>query len=254
MPYVQNNNIAVRYETAGNTAGQPLVLIFGISMCCEDWFELGYVERLSEDFGIICIEPRGHGKSSCPVDPSSYALSAMTTDVEAIITALRLKRPLIWGYSLGAKIALATAGRDPAAYAGLILGGLELHSKVDLTNDVVADTLAQGPRAWLSLWTQMFSVPHGMASRLAAANTQALRALRTAEAQWWTLESVAERFIAPVLLYAGERCFFRDATVAAAERFQTARYLERPGRDHFDLMPDSAWIVDEVIRQFAPGR
>lgn len=101
MPYVQNNNVNVRYEAIGDLAAPPLVLIFGFSMCCEDWFELGYVEKLSRDFRVVCVDPRGHGGSSHPDDPTSYSLSALASDVEAVIAVLHLEQPLIWGYSLG---------------------------------------------------------------------------------------------------------------------------------------------------------
>lgn len=178
MPTAINNDVAVRYEVAGDVTKPSLVLIFGLSMTCEDWVDLGYVDRLRETFHVVCVEPRGHGCSTHPVDPSRYSLTSMATDVEAVIAALNLRHPILWGYSLGAKIALATVARNPDRYSGLILGGFELHSPVDQADDVVADRLAEGPHAWLSLWQQMFDVPESLAGRLAAVDTQALSALR----------------------------------------------------------------------------
>lgn len=156
------------------------------------------------------------------------------------------------GLPLGAKIALAMAGRRPAAYKGLILGGLELHGQVDLHDDLVATTLLQGPQAWRALWAQMFDVPAGLSKRLAEVDTRALHSLRVAEAQWPTLQGDTEAFDAPALLYAGAQCFFRDSTAAATGHFRSARFLERPGRNHFALMLDATWIVEEVVRHFGP--
>lgn len=119
---------------------------------------------------------------------------------------------------------------------------------------MVAETFSSGAQAWLAVWMQMFDVPDGMATRLARVNTNALHALRTAEAEWPPLGAASELFTAPVLLYAGEKCFFRNATAAAVAHFPSARYLERPGRNHFDLMPDSAWITGEVVQQFGSSR
>lgn len=144
MPYINNKEIAVHYELAGDHSKPALVLLFGFGMSCEDWLELGYVHALAPFFQIVCIDPRGHGASTLPSDAKDYALEKMASDVEVVIAELDLKSPILWGYSLGAKIALAVAGRDPAAYSALVLGGLELHSVVDLTNDRVTETLKSG--------------------------------------------------------------------------------------------------------------
>lgn len=251
MPYIRNKDIAVRYELAGDETKPVLVLIFGISMSCEDWFELGYVAELASSFRIVCIDPRGHGASTRPIHSDDYALDEMASDIEAVIDGLDLKNPILWGYSLGAKIALAVAGRNPSAYRGLILGGFELHSVVDLNNDLVVETFAQGPEAWLSLWRQMFDVPRGMAERLASCDTKALHALRWAEATWPSLTQTPDKIEVPVLLYAGEHCFFREATARMAGQFRDVRYIEHPDRNHFDLMTEPSWVTREVIESFA---
>lgn len=250
MPYINNNNIAVRYELAGDETNPPLVLIFGISMSCQDWFELGYVSELASSFRIVCVDPRGHGASTRPIEFDDYALEEMASDIEAVIDGLGLKNPILWGYSLGAKIALAVADRSPSAYRGLILGGFEPHSVVDLDNDLVAATFAQGPEAWLSLWRQMFDVPRGMAERLAKCDTKALHALRLAEATWPSLAQTPDNIEIPVLLYAGEHCFFQRTTAGMVGQFRDVRYIEHPGRNHFDLMTESSWISREVINSF----
>jgi pimeloyl-ACP methyl ester carboxylesterase len=250
MPHINNNNIAVRYEVAGDETKPVLVLIFGISMSCEDWFELGYIAELASSFRIVCVDPRGHGDSTRPLNSGDYALEKMASDIEAVIDGLELQNPILWGYSLGAKIALAAAGKNPSGYRGLILGGFELHSVVDVDDDLVAETFAQGPQAWLSLWRQMFDVPRGMAERLAVSDTKALHALRRAEARWPSLAGTPDKIEVPVLLYAGEHCFFRDATARMANQFPDVRYIEHPGRNHFDLMTESSWITREAINNF----
>jgi hypothetical protein len=54
----------------------------------------------------------------------------------------------------------------------------------------------------------------------------------------------------PVLLYAGEHSFFREATADMTKHFRAGRYIEYPGRNHFDLMMESSWISREVIDSF----
>ena len=63
MPYVKNDDVLVRYETFGDETNLPLVLIFGISMTCEDWLELGYISGLAKDISCrMCRTSRARAK------------------------------------------------------------------------------------------------------------------------------------------------------------------------------------------------
>lgn len=67
---------------------------------------------------------------------------------------------------------------------------------------------------------------------------------------WPTLAHVPGKLDVPVILYAGELCFFRDATKQMKSLFQNSLYCERPGRNHFELMMESDWISRNVIAFF----
>lgn len=251
MPHARNDLVFVSFDDYGSPEKPALVLIFGFGMSMLDWFDFGYVERLRDHFRVVTVEPRGHGASTAPTDPSAYALSAMSSDIRAVLNHLHLDRAVLWGYSLGAKMALAFAGSDPERVAGLVLGGFEPHSEVDLSGDLVADRLSEGGEAWRALWQQMVDLPTATGERLIRSNTRGLLALRQAEADWPGLAAVPAKLSVPCLLYAGENCFFRAATSALKSLFSDGRYFERQGRNHFDLMLDPAWICDQVIASFS---
>ncbi|MXR35411.1 alpha/beta fold hydrolase [Craterilacuibacter sinensis] len=251
MPYVHHDTLAIHYQVWGQPERPALALVFGFGMSARDWLDFGYIAALQTHFYLIAIEVRGHGDSSAPHHPGDYALPAMASDIAAVLDQLTIARATLWGYSLGAKMVLAYAAAQPDRVAALVLGGCEMHAKVDLDNDVVSQALAQGGQAWCSLWQQMFDVPTPLAARLQQADTASLLALRQAEARWPDLSDAPARLAMPCLLYAGEHCFYRAATAAMAEAFPNSRYLQRSGRTHFDLMPDSAWICHEVIASFA---
>lgn len=251
MPVVNNHHIQIHYRTAGDQSKSPLILIFGMGMSCDEWFEFAYVEKLATHFYLVAIDPRAHGLSTKPHSSSNFTLDDLVSDIEAVTAHLQLPSAILWGYSLGSKIALAVAGSRPQLVSGLVLGGFELHSVVDLSNDLVLDTLANGAHAWVELWKQMFDVPPATAERMARCDTLALRELRIAESCWPTLAKVPGKLDVPVILYAGECCFFRDATKKMKSLFQHSVYYEHSGRNHFDLMVESDWISRKVIESFS---
>ncbi|MGG4095266.1 alpha/beta fold hydrolase [Paenibacillus lautus] len=250
--YIKNGEITIHYETFGYHQGGPtLVLVFGFSMSIQDWVDFGYVDKLEKHFKLVAIEPRGHGRSSCPIDPSAYQLDFLVSDVRTVIEHLNLPKAVIWGYSLGAKIALALSESFSDKISGLVLGGCELHSFVDLSNDIVTDTLMLGGIAWRDLWQQLFEVPKNMAERLTQVNTNALLSLRKVEKDWPSLAGIPQKITSPVLLYAGELCFSRDDMRTMSRLFVNSELMEMKGANHFELMPAVDWIGDAAITHFS---
>jgi pimeloyl-ACP methyl ester carboxylesterase len=84
-------------------------------------------EPLSEimaQVGIRCIAPdlRGFGDSaSHEGDPAQFTVATMADDVAALIERLSLGTYVLIGHSMGAKVALALAGRQPRNLEALIL-------------------------------------------------------------------------------------------------------------------------------------
>lgn len=252
--YIDHGEVSIHYEEFGGGQGQDqpvLVLVFGFSMSNQDWVDFGYVDKLRSQFRVIAVEPRGYGSSTCPPEAQAYQLEHMAADVRAVLDCLDIPQAIVWGYSLGAKIVLAMAKSSPERIQGMILGGFEFHSEVDLSNDVVTETLGHGGQAWRDLWKQLFEVPEPMADRLAQADVRALLSLREAEKHWPSLEDAPAEINVPVLLYAGEHCFCRDEMKGMTRLFTGSSYMEKIGANHFQIMPLADWICDPVIKRFA---
>ncbi|MEV7005086.1 alpha/beta hydrolase [Streptosporangium sp. NPDC051022] len=96
--------------------GLPLVVLPGItspaiSMC--------FVAReLTDLVRPIVLDVRGRGLSD---DGASYTLVDYAADVEAVIRELGLRRPLLLGHSMGARIAAVTAVRSAVPLSGTVL-------------------------------------------------------------------------------------------------------------------------------------
>jgi len=103
------------YRTGG--AKIPLVLVHGITDDGLCWTPVA--EALSDQYDIIMVDLRGHGKSEAPEE--GYDLKNLATDVGEFVIALDLDRPIILGHSLGAAVTLILAGLMPEVPRAILL-------------------------------------------------------------------------------------------------------------------------------------
>ena len=95
-------------------AAAPIVLLHGFAQSAASWD--GVAQLLAKACPVIAFEFAGHGGSDCPRDPASYALEAQAEALHAFLAGFETK-PVVVGYSMGGRIALAAAVRDPRAFA-----------------------------------------------------------------------------------------------------------------------------------------
>jgi pimeloyl-ACP methyl ester carboxylesterase len=98
------------FEVDGN--GPPLLLLHGFSNDRSMWSRIGWTGRLRADFTVIAMDIRGCGDSDKPETAPAYGLERHMQDIEAVLDKCAADRPLVWGWSLGATIALHLAKRD----------------------------------------------------------------------------------------------------------------------------------------------
>ncbi|MCL9773281.1 alpha/beta fold hydrolase [Vibrio methylphosphonaticus] len=98
----------LNYKREGS--GQPVVLIHGLF---GDLNNLGVLARdLKQDFDVISIDLRNHGKSFHSGD-HSYPM--MAKDVSTLLESLNITSPVIIGHSMGGKVAMALCEHCPIA-------------------------------------------------------------------------------------------------------------------------------------------
>ncbi|MFG2500920.1 alpha/beta fold hydrolase [Streptomyces sp. NPDC048441] len=98
-------------------AGTPLLVLPGITSPA---VTMDFVAReLTDGVRPLVLDIRGRGLSD---SGGSYALEEYAEDVEAVVTGLGLDRPVLFGHSMGARIAAVTAVRDKVALRGTVLG------------------------------------------------------------------------------------------------------------------------------------
>ncbi|RUX96387.1 MULTISPECIES: alpha/beta hydrolase [unclassified Mesorhizobium] len=114
---VAANGIRQHYLRYRGT-GAPLVLVPGITSPAVTW---GFVaERLAREFDVYVLDVRGRGLSQSGPD-LDYRLDSLANDLSGFIAALGLSGVTVLGHSMGARIAIRAATRNPAGMARLLL-------------------------------------------------------------------------------------------------------------------------------------
>ena len=88
----------------GNPSGRPILFIHGISQCWLTWSRQLNSE-LRDRYRLVAMDMRGHGLSEKPRD--AYADSKLwADDINAVLQALNLDRPVLCGWSYGPVVIL----------------------------------------------------------------------------------------------------------------------------------------------------
>lgn len=154
----------LRYGGAedGRVERDAVVLIPGITSPAATW---GFVaERFGRHFDTYVLDVRGRGLSSSGAE-LDYGLDAQASDVISVARALGLSRYALVGHSMGARIGVRVACREPAGLTRLVaidppVSGpgrrpypAALPWYVDSIRQAVLGMSAQDMRAFCPTWT-----------------------------------------------------------------------------------------------------
>jgi pimeloyl-ACP methyl ester carboxylesterase len=104
----------------------PLVIIPGLSESAEDYIQ---VMELLSPRRCIAITLRGRGKSDAP--QSGYTLEDHISDIEAVISHLKMNEFFLMGFSRGVSYTLGYALKNVGLAKGLVLGDYPaIHSQL----------------------------------------------------------------------------------------------------------------------------
>ncbi len=168
-------NVHLHYvRWASNTSANiqaPIILLHGFAQSAESWEEIASQLALSRT--VYALDLIGHGKSDCPDDAAAYALDfqadalcsfmdyvsretlaekretlaeqhetpAEELNNSATAGQSRIK-PIVVGYSMGGRVALAAAVRSPEKFGALVLesAGLGPATEQDREAAAASDT------------------------------------------------------------------------------------------------------------------
>jgi pimeloyl-ACP methyl ester carboxylesterase len=108
-------------DAAGVSASAPVALVHGFGTSSDrTWRDNGWVDLLG-DAGREVVAPDllGHGRAPKPHDPAAY------DDLEGHLSAQLPDGPIdAIGFSLGARLLLTLATRDPSRFSRLVVAGV----------------------------------------------------------------------------------------------------------------------------------
>ncbi|MEP7337808.1 MAG: alpha/beta hydrolase [Acidobacteriota bacterium] len=113
------NKLKFYYAEQGSASGIPVIFLHGIT---DSWrsFELA-LPHLPKSIHALALSQRGHGDSARPAE--NYRPQDFSADVAAFMDALKLRRAVIVGHSMGSYIAQKFAMDYPERTMGLVLIG-----------------------------------------------------------------------------------------------------------------------------------
>ena len=129
------------YRTGGDKPA--LLLLHGFNEYGLTWLRVA--KELEQDFDIIMLDARGHGRSDGIT--SGFSNTLLVEDVAGFIRALNLDRPRIIGLSQGGSTVLRLAAAYPQLVHSFIFEGWgdESRQSRDFAN-------SEGYRAWFNTW------------------------------------------------------------------------------------------------------
>jgi alpha-beta hydrolase superfamily lysophospholipase len=91
---VSHDGARIYVEMAGNGSPilPPILLVHGWTMSCRFWRP--QMTGLSDRFQVVTMDLRAHGNSSKILE--GHTMAAYSKDIQAVITALNLKRLFWW--------------------------------------------------------------------------------------------------------------------------------------------------------------
>jgi non-heme chloroperoxidase len=98
------DGLTISAQEWGNPNGPGIVFIHGFSQSNLSWMRQTNSD-LAKDFHIVTYDLRGHGNSDKPLDAARYRdVKAWGDEVQAVIDAAGLKRPVLVGWSYAGRV------------------------------------------------------------------------------------------------------------------------------------------------------
>lgn len=118
MSWTQVGSTDIHYVEAGS--GPPLVLLHGFGSCGEAWYQ--QVAAFAPSFRVVAYDSVNHGHSSN--SPRDEPEPDRADELDGVLAALGIDRPMLAGNSMGALTILRWAVRHPERALALVPSGM----------------------------------------------------------------------------------------------------------------------------------
>lgn len=238
---------------AGGAIERTIVLVHGFtSNRNEAWRRTGWYGAFERRrVRCIALDQRGHGESAKPYEPEAYEREKLAGDVIALMDHLGVGRADLFGYSMGARVALAAALSAPDRVSNLILGGVGERMLAEGQADDGERPMA---KALLADDPETIAEPMLKSFRhFADEQGEDRRALAAcASVSNPPMDQAAMSALPfPVLVLAGQRDQLAGDPDGLARVFQYGRGMSVVGCDHFSAIPHA--LTKAAVFDFLDG-
>ncbi len=256
MPYATNATDLSRvyYEDDGGH-GAPVVMLGGFLDPIDlvrDAPIAKALQGLSQEFRLIYVDHRGHGRSDAPHDASAYAMPIRVSDVVAVLDVLGLEQAHHVGISWGGRLVFGIGQHVPDRARSLVIIGQQPYA-IDpdgplarVVGQALAATQDQGIAALVDAFEAIAGrYPDRVRAAYLAADAAAMRAAwSSAIAEGPVSENLGAWNVPCLICVAVDDRDFFDQARRAAEEIPGAEFVSVEGQDHLGM--DTARI-DPVL-------
>jgi len=235
------NDVELYYQIHGE--GSPLILLHGGLGHGGHW--TNQLSDLSDNYKVITVDSRGHGRSTMSEQQISFAL--MASDIIALMDYLKIERAHIVGWSDGGNIGLYLAIHHPERLIKVVASGAnyspsgvrsdvgENQKFLSYIGDAIEDYQVLSPDP--SNWDAFF----GNIGQMWASEPD------------FTVEQLGSIAV-PVLLLDGEsdEAIYTEHTIEMASLIPTAQLTFVPGTGHFGMWEKPAEINSAILDFLEP--
>jgi len=119
MQTIRTSDIEWSYRRVGRDGAPTIVLLHGFTGCADVWQEVA--DALSDTYQCVIPDLPGHGNTVGPAEPGECTLERTAERLSQFCDELGLGRVVLWGYSMGGRLALQWATQAPDRISALIL-------------------------------------------------------------------------------------------------------------------------------------
>lgn len=244
------DGVSIAYDDTGPAGSPPLLLIHGFSSNRQEaWKRTGWYASLAQrGQRLIALDLRGHGESGKPRDPAAYGRDILRADIVGLLDHLGVEWANVFGYSMGARLALSLAIHERERVGYLILGGVggTLFDPPPPGDPMALAMEADNPD---SITEPIFRSFRQFADEQGE-DRLALAAFVRAPAEPVAREAL-RAVSAPTLVVAGARDALAGDPQDLADAIPNARAVTLGGCDHFNAIPHG--LLKATVFDFLDG-
>ena len=253
MPYAKCDDINIYYEITGQ--GPPLVMGHGGSYTLDMWKDWGYTDRLKDDFQLILLDFRGHGRSDKAIQESGSE-SGLADDVIAVLDDAGIAKAGYFGYSMGAMagFALATSWHV-SRFNSFILGGMtpyewpeEMIKAINISIEGYK-LLQTDPEAYIEWMENLLKRKFTPEERsdLLSRNAESSASMQSGLLDTPPLSNEdLSRIPVPCLIYCGEQDPFYPGAKESVEHIPQSVFISMDGFNHITAITQSDFVVPYI--------